>query len=77
MDAALQEIRSSLNHNVDVLNQPMKILQTRTNLLQKLVVPDNSYVIPSTREYFKKYGELVDYIQSQPSAFSNIGLHAE
>ena len=77
IEAALQEIRNSLNHNVDVLNQPMKILQTRTNLMQKLVVPDNSEVIEPVRKYFDEYGKLVDYIEMKTSQFPSIGVYTE
>lgn len=77
VEAGLQEIRNSLNHNVDVLNQPMKILQIRSNLMQKLLVSDNSQVIEPVRKFFKEYSKLVDYIQSRASQFPNIGLYTE
>ena len=77
VEAGLQEIRNSAQHNSEVLNQPMRILQIRTNLLNKLVVPDNSDTIEVARKYFEDYGKFVEYIESKTQEFPNIGLHAE
>ena len=74
IDQAISGLRQIVSLDIDDLNTSLLILQRRYDLLNKLLLPDNSPVANDVEEYILQLQELLLYEASVQKNFPNIGI---
>lgn len=74
IDLAIAGIREIVKANINYLNTPLQIIQTRYNLLLKLLLPDNSEIAQKAEEYIESLQELLEYRDNTRRSYPYIGI---
>ena len=74
IDLAISGLRQIVQANMDYLNRPLLIIQKRYDLMQKLLLPDNSPVAKDAEKYIERLQDLLEYEYSVKKSFPNLGM---
>ena len=73
-DLAISGLREVVRNNIDDLNIPLHVIQIRYNLLEKLILPDDSNIANKAKEYVVKIQDLLEYENNVNNHYPNIGI---
>ena len=74
MSLAISGLREVVKANINLLNQPLEVIQKRNDLLHKLLLPDNSAVAIEAEKYMQSMQELLEYEHSVQKTHPYIGI---
>ena len=74
IDLGIAGLREIVKANINYLNTPLEVIQKRYELMQKLILPDNSPTIQKAEEYMQALQELLKYEHTARSSHPNIGI---
>ena len=74
IDLAISGLREVVRSNIDDLNIPLHVIQIRYNLLEKLILPDDSNIANKAKEYVLKIQDLLEYENNANNHYPNIGI---
>ena len=74
IDLGIAGLREVVKANINYLNTPLEVIQKRYELMQKLILPDNSPTAQKAEEYMMALHDLLEYEHTARSSHPNIGI---
>ncbi len=74
VDLGISALRELVVNYIDKLNQPLENIQVKYNLMNKLLLPDNSEVIDVAQDFVTKCQELIEYENANSKVYPNIQI---
>ena len=75
IQTVLNGIKEVVTEHVQYLNEPLKIIQVRYDLIKKLQFPETSETIELAENYIKELQKLIEYENNQQADFPYLGMH--